>query len=170
MILLNLCGSNKMNEMKSINSLLIQHSLMISFIPENSDYKYAIILSVNNILNRVKLDCIDKLETRRVASVREIVKRRDVYLQGASANRTRVVRSGSRERERSLLRSRSPGSSGSPGNLCPQPARRADAISFVRKQRECEKAECRAAEQVPRFPGQIGGGGVGRGGAQLRAT
>ncbi|EGI63967.1 hypothetical protein G5I_07546 [Acromyrmex echinatior] len=58
----------------------------------------------------------------------------------------------SRGRERSALRSRSPGSSGSSGNLCPQPARRADAISFVRKQRECEKTECRAAEQVPRFP------------------
>jgi len=68
-------------------------------------------------------------------------------------NRARAVKSDSRERERSSLWSRSPGSSGSSGNLCPQPARRADAISFVRKQRECEKAECRAAEQVPRFPG-----------------
>ncbi|KYN20375.1 hypothetical protein ALC57_07280 [Trachymyrmex cornetzi] len=73
-------------------------------------------------------------------------------LANGPANRARAVGTDSRGRERSALRSRSPGSSGSSGNLCPQPARHADAISFVRKQRECEKTECRAAEQVPRFP------------------
>ncbi|KYM81048.1 hypothetical protein ALC53_08389, partial [Atta colombica] len=76
----------------------------------------------------------------------------DRNIRSSGLMRLCAVETDSRGRERSALRSRSPGSSGSSGNLCPQPARRADAISFVRKQRECEKTECRAAEQVPRFP------------------
>jgi len=103
------------------------------------------VIKTNNVVAQSKSEMLSKKWGDATPEARRDIRSSDLM-------RLCAVETDSRGRERSALRSRSPGSSGSSGNLCPQPARRADAISFVRKQRECEKTECRAAEQVPRFP------------------
>lgn len=90
----------------------------------------------------------------RITSVREIVKRRDIYSQTERRQialaRSGPARGSARDRRFGHV---APVAPVAPvicvcnQRVAPMP------ISFVRKQRECEKAECRAAEQVPRFPG-----------------